>query len=83
MDFEKHLNIVLESQSSFAKGIALRYKALLLQQQGKSSAKTKRALDLSLKYLQESGCISEIALTGMEIGRYYLKRGFNKKLANG
>jgi len=79
LELEKQIDSALKAQSPFAKGVAYRYLALLQQSQGETKIVIRKSFDSSIQYLKESGCPFELALTGMEMSRYYRKLGIHEK----
>jgi transcriptional regulator with GAF, ATPase, and Fis domain len=63
------------------KGIAFRYKALVDEKRGKSKKSVLESLRQSQKWLDVSGHKTELARTLLEIQRYYLSHGNEKKAA--
>jgi len=79
LDPEDEIEFAINGEGPLAKGIAYRYKALFRRQDGESEKNIKKYLDSSIEFLKMSGCEVELALTGIEISRYYVKQGQKKK----
>ena len=78
LKLEIAIDTALKEQNAESKGVAYRYQALLYKYEEKSDQQIKRSLDLSIKYLKQSGSQVELAMTGIELGRYYWGLGINE-----
>ncbi|MBI9075402.1 MAG: sigma 54-interacting transcriptional regulator [Desulfatibacillum sp.] len=75
LSLEREINGIIAGRNVFLKGLAYRYQALLDAQTGQPEEVVARSLDMSLKWLEESGNELEIVRTRMEILRRRLTRG--------
>jgi formate hydrogenlyase transcriptional activator len=79
MSLEQEIDRMLAVKNIFMQGIAYRYSALLGKSKGLPNQEIIRLLTLSAKLLNESGNQIELAKTYLELTRYYLSVGNNKK----
>ncbi len=82
LSMDKEINQKIEGENIFLKGVAYRFQALLQKQRGFSNDKIIESLNLSQKYLLESGHQVELAKTYLEMGRLYLLIGEEEKAQN-
>jgi transcriptional regulator with GAF, ATPase, and Fis domain len=75
LDLREEIRRSIDSQNVFMKGIAYRYQALLLRQEGFPPDQIFHSLQLSRKWLEESGNQIELAQTDLEIARQHLLGG--------
>ena len=77
---EKEIDSILEGQKNpLLKGVAFRHRALLQQANHEPEAAVEKSLRLSKKHLDKSGHQTELALTGIELARLYVRTGNRKK----
>jgi len=76
---EKELFQLTEGKNVFLKGVAYRYQALLQKQKGLPWKRIIQTLNLSVRWLEESGHQIELAKTQLEIARQYLSIGDEEK----
>jgi formate hydrogenlyase transcriptional activator len=79
LDLEKEIGLALEGGNIFAKGIAWRYKALLLKRRGLAGKEVINGLKRSIKCLEASGGQTQLALSQVELARVYLALKDEKK----
>ena len=79
ISFERELDKMIRSRNIFIRGIAYRYKALFLKEQGMPHGKVLRLLNISLTLLEESGHQIEVARSMLELTRLYLSSGEDRK----
>ena len=80
LNLEKEIeSVVAGQQNSMVKGVAFRYRALQQQARHESDEAVEESLTLSKQHLDESGHQTELALTGIELTRFYLRVGNRKK----
>jgi len=77
--FAQEIDSAIESENIFMKGLALRYKALLLNRQGAPAPDIIVVLRRSIHYLQDSGHIIELAASFIEMARTHLRIGHPEK----
>ncbi|MBU2513598.1 sigma 54-interacting transcriptional regulator [bacterium] len=69
----------ISSENVFYKGYGYRYKALLQRRNGEQPQEIIKSLKSSLEFLQQSGHRLPIARTHVELARYYLIMGDEKR----
>ncbi|RLG33494.1 hypothetical protein DRN98_03830, partial [Methanosarcinales archaeon] len=79
VSFEEEVKQSIDSKNIFIKGVAYRYQALLQKRQNQSHERIMKSLNISLKWLEESGDQVEQARTQLEIARQYLLLGNEEK----
>ena len=79
ISFKNELNRMIRAKNLFIKGVAYRYKALLQKKEGLPHEKILQSLNLSLKWLGESGHQIELARSKLELSRQYLLLGDERK----
>jgi len=77
----KELYRIQRSENIFLKGVGCRYQAFLDKREGLPRERIMQSLNLSLRYLEESGSVIEVARTQIELAREYLMDG-NEEKAN-
>lgn len=75
LSLEKEVQLMIDSQNIFMKGVAYRYKALLQMRNGMEAVGIIETLILSLKHLERTGQKKAIAQTQAELARQYLAQG--------
>jgi len=75
LSLEKEVCNNIKGENIFMKGVAYRYQALLQKEERVPPEKIIQTLNLSLKWLEESGHQMEIAKTQLELVRQYLLAG--------
>ena len=80
LSLENEVHRVIMSGNVFTKGVAYRYQALLLRQKVEPHEKIVQSLNQSLKWLEESGNVVELAMSQLELAREYLSHGDEEKL---
>ena len=79
VSLEEEVKQSIDSKNIFMKGVAYRYQALLQKRQNKPHERIMKSLNISLKWLEESGDQIEQARTQLEIARQYLLLGNEEK----
>jgi formate hydrogenlyase transcriptional activator len=79
LSLEQEIDRILNVKNTFMQGIAYRYKALLGKSRGSANQEINRFFTLSVKLLKVSGNQIELAKTYLEVSRYYLSIGNDKK----
>ena len=69
------LNRMLTSENIYIKGIAYRYRSLLLRREGKPHEKVVQNLNVSINLLKEAGTVIELVKSEFDLAREYLFRG--------
>ena len=72
LSIDKEINQMIKGENIFLKGVAYRFQALLQKQRGLPNDRIIQSLNLSQKWLEESGHQTELAKTHLELGRLYL-----------
>jgi formate hydrogenlyase transcriptional activator len=72
---EGEVKRMITSENIFIKGVAYRYKALLQKQNGTPLKDIIQSLNLSLRCLEQSGNLFELAKSELELSRQYLLLG--------
>ncbi|MEW5914356.1 MAG: sigma 54-interacting transcriptional regulator [Thermodesulfobacteriota bacterium] len=78
VSLEKEIELMIDSQNIFMKGVAYRYKGLLQKRQSLPPQRVIESLNLSLKHLERTGQQRAIAQTQAELARQYLALGKEK-----
>jgi len=71
LSLEEEIEACIAGNNVFLKGVAYRYKALLLTQEGSPTKKIIQLLNKSITFLTESGHQSELAMSQFEVARQY------------
>jgi transcriptional regulator with GAF, ATPase, and Fis domain len=79
LSLEHEIDRMLKLKNIFMKGIAYRYQALLGKLKGWPNQKVVQLLTLSAKWLTDSGYQIELAKTQLELTRYYVSVGNERK----
>jgi len=79
LSIENEVHRMIRGQNLFLKGVAYKYQALLEKQKGLPSEKIVQLLNLSLRWLEESGHQIELAKSKFELARQYLILGEEEK----
>ena len=79
LSFDGEVNKCIESENIYLKGIAYRYKSFIQKQRGQPNEEIIQSLNISLKWLEESGCKINQCKTQLELARQYLLIGEEKK----
>jgi formate hydrogenlyase transcriptional activator len=79
LSLEHEIDQMIAGENIFMKGIAHRYQALLQRRQNLPSEQIAESLNLSLKWLDESGDKVEQARSQFEVAREYLSNGEREK----
>lgn len=72
LSLAKEINLTLGGENIFLKGVAHRYRALVQRQQGLPGDEIIQALQISIKWLEESGHQIELAKSRLELAHQYL-----------
>ncbi len=79
IEIKKEIHLLIKDKNIYFRGIAYRFFALLQHSTGVSSDVIFKNLDLSLTCLKESGHLIETAKTQLELIRFYISIGDEKK----
>jgi transcriptional regulator with GAF, ATPase, and Fis domain len=75
LSFQEELRRMIGGKNIFMKGVAYRYQALLLKREGHFHNNIIKSLNLSMRWLEESGHQIELANSQIELARQYLLLG--------
>lgn len=78
VSLEKEIQLMINSQNIFMKGVAYRYRGRLQSRDGMRPQDVIKSLNLSLKHLKRTGHQKAIAQTLAELSRQYLVTGKEK-----
>ncbi len=79
LSIQKELDRMIKGKNVFIRGVAYRYRALLQRKKGESHRRILDSLNLSLKWLNQSGHRICIAKSRLELARQYLLIGKEEK----
>jgi transcriptional regulator with GAF, ATPase, and Fis domain len=79
LSLEEEVKQSIDNKNIFMKGVAYRYQALLQKLQNQPHERIMKSLNISLRWLEESGDQIEQAKTQLKISRQYLLLGNEEK----